>query len=231
MTGLNVTRVVAGKKVIPKAIKPIETSKADVFRWLITQLHASLTRNSRIFKRIYYRNHIDKVFLGEIERFTSSVIQVIDSFPKSGQRVPAKFFKDVLLLKPKLGHYQIYCSQNIPLNNQSSRRLAITTQWLADDIKHFISQVEQNYTSIAALVDHLTGKILPPSNKEIPNRHRDPKKEAVFLEALKQYQVQGGKKKFMPYKFAEAHGLSIPERTYRTYKTDYLAGNFGKLAK
>gem|GEM_PF-6382200 len=47
----------------------------------------------------------------------------------------------------------------------------------------------------------------------------------------------------MPYKFAEGimktHGLSIPERTYRTFKTDYLAvvdvnhlaGNFGKMAK
>jgi len=105
------------------------------------------------------------------------------------------------------------------------------------------SQVEQTYTSIAALVDPLTGKILPPSNKEIPNRHRDPKKEAVFLEAIKKFQTQGGKKNFMPYKFAEGimktHGLSIPERTYRTFKTDYLAvvdvnhlaGNFGKMAK
>ena len=91
------------------------------------------------------------------------------------------------------------------------------------------------YSSVAAITDPATGKILPPSNKEIPNRLRDAKKEAGFLEAIKKYQAQGGKKKFMPYKFAESimktHGLSIPERTYRTFKTAYLAGNFGKLAK
>jgi hypothetical protein len=90
-------------------------------------------------------------------------------------------------------------------------------------------------SSVAAITDPATGDILPPRKTEIPNRHRDPNKEATFLEAIDKYKAQGGKKKFMPYTFAEGimntNGLSIPERTYRTFKTDYLAGNFGKLAK
>jgi uncharacterized membrane protein len=163
------------------------------------------------------------------------VISVVDSFPVGCQRVPKAFYDDVKLLLPTTDKLINDCKKDKLPDSDAVMSVVFTIMWMAEDVKHFVNQVTMTYSSVAAITDPVTGKILPPSNKEIPNRHRDPKKEAVFLEAIKKFQAQGGKKKFMPYKFAEGimktHGLSIPERTYRTFKTDYLAGNFGKLAK
>ncbi len=231
MTGLNVTRVVAGKKVLPKVSKAAVIPKAAFVRRFISQLNDALVINSRELEKLHEISSFDIKLKKRIEAFNKKVITVIDNFPAGGQRVPKAFYDEIKLLAPTVDKFIKEFKQNHLPDNDTTLSVVFTIMWMAEDVKHFVNQVTMTYSSVAAITDPVTGKILPPSNKEIPNRHRDPKKEAVFLEALKQYQDQGGKKKFMPYKFAEAHGLSIPERTYRTYKTDYLAGNFGKLAK
>ena len=235
MTGLNVTRVVAGKKVLPKVSKAAVTPKAAFVRRFISQLNDALVINSRELEKLHEISSFDIKLQKRIEEFHSKVISVLDSFPAGGLRVPKEFYDDVKLLVPTTDKFINDCKKDKLPNSDAAISLVFTIMWMAEDVKHFVNQVTMTYSSVAALTDPATGEILPPSNKEIPNRHRDPKKEAVFLEAIDKYKAQGGKKKFMPYTFAErimkTHGLSIPERTYRKYKTDYLAGNFGKLAK
>ena len=231
MTGLNVTRVVAGKKVLPKVSKAAVIPKAAFVRRFISQLNDALVINSRELEKLHEISSFDIKLQKRIEEFHSKVISVLDSFPAGGLRVPKAFYDEVKLFVPTVDKFIKECKQNHSPDNDTALSLVFTIMWMAEDVKHFVNQVTMTYSSVAALTDPATGEILPPSNKEIPNRHRDAVKESVFLEAIDKYKAQGGKKKFMPYKFAEAHGLSIPERTYRKYKTDYLAGNFGKLAK
>jgi hypothetical protein len=227
----SVTKVINGKKVIPKPHKSVQIPKATFIRKFISQLNKSLVRNSRVFMRIHKRSPIEKDFQIEIEELTSSVLQVVDSFPKSGQRIPAKFFKAVLSLLPKLEHFKLYISRL----NHHSRPLTIVTKFLSDDVQHFINQVRQTYYSIAAVIDPQTGHLQPPSEKNIPNRHRDKQKEKIFLDAIEIYRIHDGRKKFMPYKFVSnlmsKNNLDFPERTFRTFKKDYLEGNFGKFSK
>ena len=234
MTGLNVTRVVAGKKVLPKVSKAAVIPKAAFVRRFISQLNDALVINSRELEKLHEISSFDIKLQKRIDEFHSKVISVIDSFPAGGQRVPKAFYGDVKLLVPTTDKFINDCIKDKLPNSDAAMSLVFTIMWMAEDVKHFVNQVTMTYSSVAALTDPATGEILPPSNKEIPNRHRDAVKESVFLEAIDKYKAQGGKKKFMPYTFAErimkTHGLSIPERTYRKYKTDYLAGNFGKLA-
>ena len=235
MTGLNVTRVVAGKKVLPKVSKAAVIPKAAFVRRFISQLNDALVINSRELEKLHEISSFDIKLQKRIEEFHSKVISVLDSFPAGGLRVPKAFYEEVKLFVPTVDKFIKECKQNHSPDNDTALSLVFTIMWMAEDVKHFVNQVTMTYSSVAALTDPATGEILPPSNKEIPNRHRDAVKESVFLEAIDKYKAQGGKKKFMPYTFAErimkTHGLSIPERTYRKYKTDYLAGNFGKLAK
>ena len=235
MTGLNVTRVVAGKKVLPKVSKAAVTPKAAFVRRFISQLNDALVINSRELEKLHEISSFDIKLKKIIEEFNSKVISVVDSFPAGGQRVPKEFYDEVKLLVPTTDKFIKECKQYHLPDNDTELSVVFTIMWMAEDVKHFVNQVTMTSSSVAAITDPATGDILPPSNKEIPNRHRDPKKEAAFLEAIDKYKAQGGKKKFMPYTFAEGimktHELSIPERTYRTFKTDYLAGNFGKLAK
>ena len=231
MTGLNVTRVVAGKKVLPKVSKAAVIPKAAFVRRFISQLNDALVINSRELEKLHEISSFDIKLQKRIEEFHSKVISVLDSFPAGGLRVPKEFYDDVKLLVPTTDKFINDCKKDKLPNSDAAISLVFTIMWMAEDVKHFVNQVKMTYSSVVATTDPATGKILPPSNRDIPHRLRDPKKEAVFLEALNQYQVQGGKKNFMPYKFAVKLGLSIPERTYRKFKTDYLVGNFGKLAK
>jgi hypothetical protein len=235
MKGLNVTRVVAGEKVLPKVSKAAVTPKAAFVRRLISQLNDALVINSRELEKLHEISSFDIKLQKRIEEFHSKVISVLDSFPADGLRVPKAFYDEVKLFVPTVDKFIKEFKQNHLPDNDTALSLVFTIMWMAEDVKHFANQVTMTYSSVAAITDPVTGKILPPRKTEISNRLRDPKKEAVFLEAIDKYKAQGGKKKFMPYTFAErimkTHGLSIPERTYRTFKTDYLAGNFGKFAK
>jgi len=87
----------------------------------------------------------------------------------------------------------------------------------------------------SVLFDSSSGEMLPPSLKNIPNRHRDPQKEQIFIDANIDYHNGKGKKEFAPYKFVlpymEKAGLKFPERTYRLFKVDFRKNNFGKLVR
>ena len=231
MTGPNVIRVVAGKKVLPKVSKAAVTPKAAFVRRFISQLNDALVINSRELEKLHEISSFDIKLQKIIEEFKTKVMSVVDSFPTGGERVPKEFYDKVKLLVPTVETFIKECEQNPLPDNDTELSIVFTIMWMAEDVKHFVNQVTMTSSSIAAITDPVTGKILPPSNKEIPNRHRDQMKATAFLEAMEKYKTQGGKKKFMPHKFAIDNGLDMPERTFRQFKTDYLTGNFGKLAK
>jgi len=235
MTVLNVTRVVNGKKVVPKQSNPPQIPKAYFVRLLISQLNAALARESRIFTKLNDRNTIDAKYQKQINKFTAHVISVVDSFPINGERIPATFFKEVQLLKPMQEQLVKECQKIISISDIHSRRINFITKWLADDVKHFATQDELTYSSISASIDSTSGKLHPPSLGNIPNRHRDPDKERIFLEAVQKYQDENGRKRFMPYKFIlplmEAAGLKLSDRSFRLLKQDYSSGKFGKLVR
>ena len=59
MTGLNVTRVVAGKKVLPKVSKAAVTPKAAFVRRFISQLNDALVINSRELEKLHETSSFD----------------------------------------------------------------------------------------------------------------------------------------------------------------------------
>ena len=235
MTYLNVTRVVNGKKVIPKIPKTVQKSKAYFVKGLISQLNASLIRDARLLTKLHQKIEFNIALQQLVEKFTGAVTSVLDSFPTSGDRIPAAFFKKVMTLQQLQQDFIGECEKKITSNDVHSMRIAFAVKWLAHDVRHFATQVEQTYPSVSALFDCSTGQILPPSIKNIPNRHRDPNKERIFTDAVKKYQDINGTKKFMPHRFVEAFmkdaGYSLPARTYGLYKSDFLANRFGKLVK
>ena len=233
MMNLNVTKVVNGKKVVPKKPKTTTLSKAHFVRQRISQLNAALTRDSRVLTKLHESSEFNIALRERIEKFISNIVLTIDSFPENGQRIPAAFFIKVQLLKPIQEQFANECQQDLSASDKASKRIAFATKWLADDVHHFLVEIERTYSSVEAIFDSATGELLPPSLKNIPNRHRDPEKERIFIQAIKKYADDKGRKDFMPYKFVlpfmEQAGLPFPDRTYRIFKKDYLAGNFGKL--
>ena len=235
MVILNVTKVVGGKKVSPRTPKTVHTPKAYFVRGLISQLNASLIRDARVLTKLHQRIGFNPALQQLVEKFTEEVTSALDSFPTSGDRIPAAFFKKVKSLKQLQQDFIGECQKEITSNDIHSMRIAFAVKWLADDVKHFTTRVEQTYSSISALFDSSTGQILPPSTENIPNRHRDPAKERIFIEAVTKYQNSNGTRKFMPHSFVEAFmkdaGYEFPARTYGLYKSDFLADRFGKLVK
>lgn len=235
MVILNVTKVVGGKKVSPKTPKTVHTPKAYFVRELISQLNAALIRDARVLTKLDQRKEFNIDLQELVEKFTEEVTSVLDSFPTSGDRIPAAFFKKVKSLRKLLQDFIGECQKEITSNDVHSMRIAFAVKWLADDVKHFTTRVEQTYSSVSALFDRSTGQILPPSTENIPNRHRDPAKERIFIEADTKYQNSNGTKKFMPFTFVKAYmkdaGYRLSERAYRLYKSDFLADRFGKLVK
>ena len=235
MMNLNVTKVVNGKKVVPKKPKATPLSKAHFVRQRISQLNAALARDSRVLTKLHESSEFNIALRERIEKFISNIVLTIDSFPENGQRIPAAFFIKVQLLKPIQEQFANECQQDLSASDKASKRIAFATKWLADDVHHFLVEIERTYSSVEAIFDSATGELLPPSLKNIPNRHRDPEKERIFIQAIKKYADDKGRKDFMPYKlvlpFMEQAGLTFPDRTYRTFKQDYLAGNFGKLVR
>ena len=235
MMNLNVTKVVNGKKVVPKKPKTTPLSKAHFVRQRISQLNAALVRDSRVLKKLHARSEFNIELQERIKNFIGYVVFIIYSFPENGQRIPAAFFKKVQLLKPIQEQFVNECQQDLSTSDKNSKRIALATKWLADDVHYFVVEIERTYSSVEAIFDSTTGELLPPSPKNIPNRHRDTEKERIFIQAIKKYADDKGRKDFMPYKFVlpfmEQAGLTFPDRTYRTFKQDYLAGNFGKLVR
>ena len=235
MVILNVTKVVGGKKVSPTTPKTVHTPKAYFVRGLISQLNASLIRDARVLTKLHQRIGFNPALQQLVEKFMEAVTSVLDSFPTSGDRIPAAFFKKVKSLKQLQQDFIGECQKEITSNDIHSMRIAFAVKWLADDVKHFVTRVEQTYSSVSALFDSSTGQILPPSIKNIPNRHRNPDKERIFIIAATKYQNSNGTKKFMPHSFVEAFmkdaGYKFPARTYGLYKSDFLANRFGKLVK
>ena len=235
MMNLNVTKVVNGKKVVPKKPKTTPLSKAHFVRQRISQLNAALVRDSRVLKKLHARSEFNIELQERIKNFIGYVVFIIYSFPENGQRIPAAFFKKVQLLKPIQEQFVNECQQDLSASDKNSKRIALATKWLADDVHYFVVEIERTYSSVEAIFDSTTGELLPPSPKNIPNRHRDTEKERIFIQAIKKYADDKGRKDFMPYKFVlpfmEQAGLTFPDRTYRTFKQDYLAGNFGKLVR
>lgn len=235
MMNLNVTKVVNGKKVVPKKPKTTPLSKAHFVRQRISQLNAALVRDSRVLTKLHARSEFNIALQERIKKFIGYVVFIIYSFPENGQRIPAAFFKKVQLLKPIQEQFVNECQQDLSASDKNSKRIALATKWLADDVHYFVVEIERTYSSVEAIFDSTTGELLPPSPKNIPNRHRDPEKERIFIQAIKKYADDKGRKDFMPYKFVlpfmEQAGLTFPDRTYRTFKKDYLAGNFGKLVR
>jgi len=235
MTVLKVTKVLMGGKVIPKQSKPAQLPKAYFVRQLIPKLNAALTRDARLLEKLHARKAIDTKLQGLIESFTKHVISVVDSFPINGERIPAIFFKKVQLLRSIQERFKVDSQKIISKSDTHSRRIEFATKWLAEDVRVFASQVEMVYSSIPVFFDSNTGELLPPSIRNIPNRHRDPNKERIFLDAIKKYQDVKKGKKFMSYKFIEplmeAAGLKFPERTFRSFKTDFNQGKFRKLVR
>jgi hypothetical protein len=235
MVIMNVTKVVGGKKVSPKTPKTVHTPKAYFVRELIFQLNAALIRDARVLTKLDQRKEFYIDLQELVEKFTEAVTSVLDSFPTSGNRIPAAFFKKVKSLQKLLQDFIGECQKEITSNDVHSMRIAFAVKWLADDVNHFTTRVEQTYSSVSALFDSSTGQILPPSTENIPNRHRDPNKERIFTDAVKKYQDINGTKKFMPHSFVEAFmknaGYRLSERAYRLYKSDFLADRFGKLVK
>jgi len=235
MVILNVTKVVGGKKVSPTTLKTVHTPKAYFVRRSISQLNACLVRDARVLTKLHQKIEFNNGLQQLVEKFTEAVTSVLDSFPISGERIPAAFFKKVKSLQQLEQDFIGECQKETPSNYVHSRRIAFAVKWLANDVKHFTTQVEKTYSSVSTLFDSLTGEILPPSIKNIPNRHRDPAKERIFSDAAKKYQDSNGTKKFMPHSFVEAFmkdaGYSFPARTYGFYKSDFLANRFGKLVK
>ena len=228
------TRVVGGKKVTPKIPKVVHTPKAHFVRLFISQLNAALGRDARILTKLNNRHPIDHALKKRINFFTKKVISVLDTFPQSGQRIPAVFIRDVLKLKQANKEFVVGCRRKIHPVDTHSRRLRFVLDWLAADIEHFATQIEMTHSSISAEVDG-AGKLQRPSNKNIPNRHRNPLIEYVFLTAIAQYKSGNSPKKFPPYKHLIRQitkvGVTFSERTYRLLKKDYKQGNFGKLVR
>lgn len=235
MVILNVTKVVGGKKVSPRTPKTIHTPKAYFVRELISQINAALIRDARVLTKLHQRIGFNLALQQLVEKFTEAVSSVLDSFPASGGRIPAAFFKKVKSLQQLQQNFIGECQKELTSNDIHSMRIAFAVKWLADDVKYFANGVEQTYSSVTALFDSSTGQIFPPSIKNIPNRHRDPTKERIFIDAVTKYQSGNGIKKFMPHSFVEAFmkdaGYSFPARTYGLYKSDFLANKFGKLVK
>ncbi len=230
-----VTRVVGGKKVTPKIPKVVHTPKAHFVRLFISQLNAALARDARILTKLNSRKPIDHALIKLINLFTKKVISVLDSFPKSGQRIPAVFIRNVLNLKQANKKFIVGCRSKIHPSDTHSSRLKFVLDWLAMDVEHFATQVEVTTSSISAVIDSSTGKVLPPNIKNLPNRHRNSMIESVFLSANNHYWNGAGQKKFAPYKTVLRHmqiaGVTFSERTYRLLKTDYKQGKFGKLVR
>ena len=235
MMNLNVTKVVNGKKVVPKKPKTTPLSKAHFVRQRISQLNAALVRDSRVLTKLHERSEFNIALQERIEKFISNIVLTIDSFPENGQRIPAAFFKKVQLLKSIQEQFVNEIQQDINAIDKASKRIAFATKWLADDVHYFVVEIERTYFSVEAIFDSTTGELVPPSPKNIPNRHRDPEKERIFIQAIKKYAGEKGLKDFMPYKFVlpfmEQAGLTFSDRTYRTFKNDYVEGNFGKLVR
>ena len=235
MVILNVTKVVGGKKVSPTTPKTVHTPKAYFVRRSISQLNACLVRDARVLTKLHQKIEFNNGLQQLVEKFMEAVTSVLDSFPTSGGRIPAAFFKKVKSLQQLQQDFIGECQKEITSNDVNSMRIAFAVKWLADDVKYFANGVEQTYSSVSALFDSSTSQILPPSIKNIPNRHRDPAKERVFTDAVKKYQDSNGTKKFMPHSFVEAFmkdaEYSFPARTYGLYKSDFLANRFGKLVK
>jgi len=233
MTVLRSRKYDMGKMAPPKEHVPIP--RAYFVRLFIGQLNSALKRNARVLTKLYARKVLDIKLQEQIEIFSSEVILVIDSFPKNGQRIPAAFFKKIQHLKTTQKEFVIDYQQFITSSCVNSRRVAFVTKWLAEDVQHLIINIEKTYSSIPAVFEIETGELLPPNVKNIPNRQRNPKMERIFLEAIKKYQDGDGNKKFMTYKFVqslmEQAELSFSERSYGIFKTDYLAGRFGKLVR
>ncbi|MFM9990930.1 MAG: hypothetical protein ACKVOY_05795 [Burkholderiaceae bacterium] len=235
MMNLNVTKVVNGKKVVPKKPKITPLSKAHFVRQRISQLNVALVRDSRVLTKLDERSEFNIALRERIEKFISNIVFTIDSFPENGQRIPAAFFKKVQLLKPIQEQFVNECQQDLSASDKNSKRIALATKWLADDVHYFVVEIERTYSSLEAILNSTTGELLPPSPKNIPNRHRDPEKERIFIQAIKKYADEKGRKDFMPYRFVlpfmKQVGLTFSDRTYRTFKKDYIAGNFGKLVR
>jgi hypothetical protein len=235
MTELTVTRVVNGKKISPKKPKLIETPKAHFVRQLILQLNVALERDIRLLEKLNQRGNFDVALCSCIDKFRANIISTLDSFPATGQRIPAAYAKKVRQLSEDAEDFISEFLHINTVNTKLSKRTAFVTKWLLTDVQHFVNQFEINYSSIPARFDNTTGKLLPPSLENIPNRHRDPDKERIFLEAVQKYQDENGRKKFMPYKFIlplmEAAGLKFSDRSFRHFKEEYSSGKFGKLAR
>ena len=235
MTALNVTRVVDGKKVIKKISRKPQKSKAHFVRLSIARLNTALVRDSRVLSKLHQQKKFDPAWQQRITTFVGEVSTVLDSFPLNGERIPAAFFKRVNFLKKLQEKFIEECHKQIPTNDIHSMRKIFVLQWLSDDISHFATQVQMTYSSISASFDSSSGEMLPPSLKNIPNRHRDPQKEQIFIDANIDYHNGKGKKEFAPYKFVlpymEKAGLKFSERTYRLFKVDSRKNNFGKLVR
>lgn len=229
-----ITRVVDGKKVIPKTPKVTHTPKAYFVRLFISQLNAALARDARILNKLNSRHSIDHRLIKQINLFTKEVISVLNSFPRSGQRIPAVFIRDVLKIKQANKKFVVGNRRKIHPVDTHSRRLRFVLDWLAEDIEHFATQIGMTHSSISAEVDG-AGKLQRPSSKNIPHRHRNPLIENVFLTAIAQYKSGNSPKEFPPYKHLIPQmtkvGVIFSERTYRLLKKDYKQGNFGKLVR
>lgn len=235
MTALNVTRVVNGKKISPKKTKLIETPKAHYVRQLILQLKVTLERDIRLLEKLNQRNNFDVALFNCIDKFRSDIISTLNSFPATGETIPAKYADKVQQLCEYARNFQNECHLLNTADSKHSKRVAFATNWLVTDVQHFVTQFEVNYSSVSAQFDSTTGQLLPPSLENIPNRHRNPDKERIFLEGIKKYQSENGRKKFMPYKFIlslmEAAGLKFSDRSFRLFKKDFISGKFGKLVR
>ena len=235
MATLGVTKVVGGKKIVPKKPQIVNLSKAYFVRLFISQLNAALVRDARVITKLHLRKNFINALIQRINKFTNDVLSVLDSFPAIGERSPAAFLKNVQFLKQAQKKFIIGCRKKLPSTDSHSRRTRFVLDWLANDVKHFATQIEMTFLSISVAVDSSTGKVLPPSLRNLPNRHRNPMIEIVFLSANTNYRNGAGQKEFAPYKFVLRHmqmaGVTFSERTYRLLKTDYKQGKFGKLVR
>ena len=76
MMNLNVTKVVNGKKVVPKKPKTTPLSKAHFVRQRISQLNAALVRDSRVLTKLHERSEFNIAFV-ELQRKVSHYLQPI----------------------------------------------------------------------------------------------------------------------------------------------------------
>lgn len=205
----------SGKKTALKKESP-NRDRSRFSRLAIRQLEQFITEAGLNFNALRDQNFISDELVSIIEDFVKSVYITIDKTLKPTQKGAPPTLRCARDLRLKIDAFENVTNELIQRDGTNSQDLKDSLKELAEDVRHYIRQIELTY-----------GIVNPKNSKpNWPNRPANYSAITALVEIIEDHRSENGvKASLKPQKIQillAASGHTVPDRTIRYWRRNVL---------